>query len=391
MIIQGGTIEARGSGTGAGINVGVNIAGGNIIAAGGDDGGKAISSYTYVSGTYYYYLNDLYNNDTEADAGGPQTFVNSSALVNSRYKYVRLSTTPLPTPPAYTSSPTATFNIADGTWTSGDNVSNKCDWNGAVLTVNNGANIIVTGSVNDGRRIVVPENTVARMTLQNLSITVTGDLSPIRISDPTPSTSSTSALILTLEGENILGAQGAVGLYSPSSNKLVVNGPGSLDVSAAAGNYAGIGVVNSFSGNMFFNNCTIIARGSGTGAGLGSSGGGGGNYPITINNSNVTAIGGTAGRAFLGTLTVTGTYYYWINMVNEANGASARGPVSYNNSTATGFTDTWVRYVRLSKVPLGTPPAASPSSPPPAATATFDIAAGKIGRASCRERVLLRV
>ena len=66
---------------------------------------------------------------------------------------------------------TATFNIQDEIWSSGSDIGNGCIWDGTVLTVNNGANIEITGTVTSGRRIVIASGATANVTLNDVSIT----------------------------------------------------------------------------------------------------------------------------------------------------------------------------------------------------------------------------
>jgi uncharacterized lipoprotein YbaY len=72
---------------------------------------------------------------------------------------------------------TSTFNLATCTGTGADYT-----WADPVLTVNNGANIEITGSVSNGRRIEIPAGAIAGITLNGVSITNPGpNQSPLRL------------------------------------------------------------------------------------------------------------------------------------------------------------------------------------------------------------------
>ena len=237
----------------------------------------------------------------------------------------------------------STFNLVNATWSNGTDASNLCTWDGTVLTVNNGASIIISGTVSNQRRIVIASNANVSITFNGVSITgLDTDQSPLLLN-------SGATLDLKIEGVNTLTAgYNSAGIQSPQGTKLTINGTGSL--AAKGGNRgAGIGggdggyVGGESGGDITINGGTIVATSDGGGAGIGGAsggigiggvGGGGGaggaGGHITINGGTVTAtskssgagIGGGEGGASSdgggpggiiiingGTITATGGFY----------------------------------------------------------------------------------
>lgn len=154
----------------------------------------------------------------------------------------------------------ATFDLASATGT-----GNGWSWQDSVLLVNDGANITITGTVNDGRRIVVDTNATVSITLQNVSITGLAIVhSPLLLNDG-------ATVTLTIEGENMLTAgDWGAGVQAPEGTTLIINGiEGSL--SANGGDYgAGIGGTYIHSaGNITINSGIVTATGGIGGAGIG--------------------------------------------------------------------------------------------------------------------------
>jgi hypothetical protein len=93
-------------------------------------------------------------------------------------------------------------------------------WDGMmVLTVNNGANIEITGAATGGRRIEVAENARANVKLNGVSITgLSANQTPLLLN-------SGANLGITLVGENVLTAgSGRAGIEAPDGTTLSING-----------------------------------------------------------------------------------------------------------------------------------------------------------------------
>jgi hypothetical protein len=227
-------------------------------------------------------------------------------------------------------------------------------WNPAthVLTVNDGADITITGDASDGTRIEVAANAAATITLDNASITLSGSSnneSPLQLDDGADVT-------LNLTGNNLLQAGNCsvlsmaaycAGISVPdysvpgSTTQLTINGPGELTANgsqngagiggsgpnpaAGSGMYSSAGTITINSGTV---NANSLGGGFGYGAGIGGgpagSGGtititggtvnanselgagiGGGDYGgaggiITISGGTVEANGGSDGSARIG-------------------------------------------------------------------------------------------
>ena len=173
-----------------------------------------------------------------------------------------------------------TFDLANVTWSNGDHASNKCEWNGTILTVKDGANIKITGSVTGGKRIVVAENAMAKITLDGVSITQLGNnQSPLLLN-------SGANLTLVLWSRNTLIAGNySAGIEAPEGTTLTIGGTGELDV------YGGAGIGNFAAGA----GAAIGGGGGSYGLVSGTIGTAGGN--ITITDGIITARGGRAGSS----------------------------------------------------------------------------------------------
>jgi len=173
-------------------------------------------------------------------------------------------------------------------------ISTEYSWNTAtqVLTVNDNADITITGTVSDGTRIEVAAGATATITLNGVSI--------IGLSGQSPLLLDTGAVVtLHLLGANTLtagdwaaaGDHGA-GIDAPSGTTLNIDGSGSL---TATGGNVGAGIGGSYNhagGNITISGGMITANGGDSGAGIG----GGNQSPggnITINgDATVIATGG---------------------------------------------------------------------------------------------------
>jgi hypothetical protein len=172
------------------------------------------------------------------------------------------------------------------------NGTNEVYWNfnNNIITVNNGANLEITGTVNNGRRIVVAANATAIITLKDASITIPNSpqyLSPLSLN-------SGARLTLIIEGENYLkAADSSSGIQVPSGTSLTIDGTGSLTAAGTSGAGIGGSNQNSTCGTVTIEGGTITSIGDRWGAGIGGGFYDGGGGTITINGGTVTAIGGT--------------------------------------------------------------------------------------------------
>ncbi|MCL2112205.1 MAG: carbohydrate-binding domain-containing protein [Clostridiales bacterium] len=210
--------------------------------------------------------------------------------------------------------PTATFNIQTGVYTDGStHAANNTSWASNVLTVNNGANIAVTGTSSD-RLIEVAGDATATITLNDVSIaSFSNDQSPLLLND-----GANVTLLLAEGSENTLtlsssSGAGMAGIQAPAGTTLTIDGTGNLTAVGGWGGGAGIGGGTGESGgNITISGGTVTATGGLDSAGVGGgSQGTGGN--ITISGGTVVArgqmdaagVGGGVGGAG-GTINISG-------------------------------------------------------------------------------------
>jgi len=171
----------------------------------------------------------------------------------------------------------STFNLATGT---GGGTATEYSWAAPVLTVNNGADITITGTVSDGTRIAVAANATATITLNGVSITgITTANSALTINDG-------AQVTLDIQGDNTLvgGVQlvqlgiGGSGIELLASSALNIystgTGSGKLTVKGGPNFGSGIGGRHLTNGwKIIINSGNIYAFGSnGAGSqGIGSA------------------------------------------------------------------------------------------------------------------------
>ena len=227
---------------------------------------------------------------------------------------------------------TGTFNIQTATWSIGNAATHNCTWNDPVLTVNSGADIIITGTVSNGRRMVI--TSYASVTLENLSITVNN-------ANEAALQHNGSTLYLTLLGENFLqSGSGCAGIQIPYvMSSLYFNEESTGNLTTKGGNNAS-GISNCF---IHIFGGTINATGGNNGAGI--EGGG----TIAIIAGTVNANGGSGGAGIGGSYKNSGGRIIikggTINATGGSNGAGIGGGdlgesgtivISDGNITATG-------------------------------------------------------
>jgi len=243
----------------------------------------------------------------------------------------------------------ATFNLETGIGT-----GTGWSWADPILTIENGADITVTGQVTNGRKIVINANATVNVTISDVYISgesVTGgdgwEGCPIYLN-------SGANVTLTLDGVNTLKAGHYWPAISASLNTtLTMEGTGSLN---ATGGWscAGIGGglwTNGPCGTITINSGTITAKGAKSSwIGTAGAGIGGGaaepNGNITINGGVVTAIDGDSGAGMgigngglksEGTLTMNGNPIIFSNRVGDMNVNNKTGGILVVGNTTNWY------------------------------------------------------
>ena len=188
----------------------------------------------------------------------------------------------------------STFDLSTATGSCTATVPAECIWNAGtkILSVTNGADITITGTIADGTRVLVQQNATANITLSNVDIRgVTGAVGALTLNTGTKVT-------LDIQGDNTLAADSRLGIYMMGTAELTIASTG-----------AGTG--------------KLTAQGAARGAGIGGSGG---NWKLVINSGNIYAIGGDGGAGIgginnnpSGDITIHGGY------VEATGGAGAAG------------------------------------------------------------------
>ena len=242
-------------------------------------------------------------------------------------------------------------------------------FNDPVLTISGpGANVTITGSVSNGRRIETFNNNT--ITLNNVSISgLASNESPLDI------TSGGSSLTLNLEGTKTLSAVGAnlAGIQVTTGRTVTINGPGSLVVTGgtdsagiggggsantggnititggtvtATGGSDSAGIGGGAGSNITITGGTVIANGTGAGAGIGGGSGSnggvidiyGGSITATAGNDDAAAIGrGDGGSSENVDVELTVTWDYWTNINNVNPGGPPTGTGTFTYSATYSF------------------------------------------------------
>ena len=186
----------------------------------------------------------------------------------------------------------------------------KWEFKDDVLTVKDGANIIITGSVNNSKRhIDVAPNATVNITIKNCSITdITTYGCPFYLF-------SGATVTLTLEGNNIFTARSGWPGINTTGATLIIEGTGSLTATGGDG-AAGIGGVGGSNGADRGTSCNTTLK-VGNPGNKGSDGG-----TIIINSGSITAKGGSRGAGIGGGGGGNGGNGYYCN---EANGSGGHG------------------------------------------------------------------
>jgi len=212
-------------------------------------------------------------------------------------------------------------------------------WDGMmILTINNGADVEITGTATGGRRIEVAKNATAKITLKNLSITgLNSGQSPILLN-------SGAKLTVKLVGENVLtGGSNRAGIEAPDGTTLEISGEGSLK-STGGTECAGIGG-NSTVGKITISGGSVTADGGFYGAGIGGCNGIAGGIiiitggTVTANSNGGAGIGGGY-EGDGGKITISGgtvTAYGNSGIGGGHKGAGGETIINGGTVTATGY------------------------------------------------------
>ena len=217
-----------------------------------------------------------------------------------------------------------------------------------VYTVLDGADVIVTGTSENQRRVEVAVDATANITLNNVNFPYTpalGDfLSPLLLNN------GANVKLTLVETNSLIAGNYHAGIQVPRGTTLTISGTGSLK---ANGGWYGAGIGggsdNVDCGDVTINGGDITAIGGGTffintrGAGIGgSSSGAGGN--ITINGGIVTAFGGSGnagigsgGSEEVGTLTMNGNAMVFSNGVEDMNTERKISGILFDDNTGTFY------------------------------------------------------
>jgi len=168
------------------------------------------------------------------------------------------------------------------------------------FTIEDGADLQVIGTANDGTHIVVVAGATADIQLNNVNLDGY-DFSAIEVQ-------ARAMLTLNLLGTNtLIGGDATAGIMVPENSVLVIEGTGSLTVTGGSSTRehygAGIGGggagINADCGTIIINSGTVTAYGGQSSAGIGGGADGSGGY-ITINGGSVTATGGLGSSSGIG-------------------------------------------------------------------------------------------
>jgi hypothetical protein len=216
-----------------------------------------------------------------------------------------------------------------------------------------GADVTVTGTCENNRRLVVPAG-VQDITVTLNNVTIAGITETWTY--PTPLTLGAGAKItLNLVGTSALTGKGGRGtgfaaIEVPETAELSITGDGQLTAAAGLeGGGPGIGgrLNRSDCGTVIINSGTVIAQGrfdyggNGCGAGIGGAGGSerGKGGRVTINGGQVTAIGGINPNNGTGAAGIGGgggtSYLYGAGGTVTINGGqvTARGARAFGGSS----------------------------------------------------------
>ncbi|MCL1794732.1 MAG: hypothetical protein FWG34_12795, partial [Oscillospiraceae bacterium] len=195
-------------------------------------------------------------------------------------------------------APTGEFDISTGTWLSGV-TGTDCTWDGTTLTLQNRANIAVTGTPSGSERIEVAAYATATLTLNNVKILglATGECALLLNSG------ANLTLILPDGSTNtLISGASCAGIQTTGATLTIEGGTAGTGELTAKGGDFGAGIGGGYlgdGGEITISGGIVYAEGGDYGAGIGGGylGDGG---EITISGGIVYAEGGDYGGAGIG-------------------------------------------------------------------------------------------
>jgi len=234
---------------------------------------------------------------------------------------------------SFAASPDATINISDSSTLPAYGSGWSYDSNSRVLTIHDGADVLLTGSTST-RRVVIATGACATITLQNATIT-SASASAFELQ-----TYTTAEVTLVLSGTNTLKSNNSTsaGLTVASGAKLIIKGGGSLIATGGgSGNDsylsnpqggAGIGGGSGQNvGTIVIQDGVVTATGGSFAAGIGGGRNGIGGS-VTINGGTVTATGGALAAGIGGGFALPRGEYPSISIVINGGSVLAKAGAS---------------------------------------------------------------
>jgi hypothetical protein len=198
-------------------------------------------------------------------------------------------------------------------------------YSAGVFTILNGANVTVTGTAIENRRIVVAENATATVTLNNavINLSTLGGGGSSTERNCTFLLRNGAKVMMTLTGSNQLrSADWFAGLQVATGTEIEISGSGSLIASCAEWGGAGIGGSRMQANGKITigGSVSITATATGGGAGIG----GGGESPITVAGEEIIINSGT----------VHATANYGAGIGSRSNSAGCKVTITGGTVTA---------------------------------------------------------
>ena len=222
------------------------------------------------------------------------------------------------------------------------------DLNGHTLTIEVSASPTNGVKIASGITLIVKDTSASGTGTLNVTVTTSGFAgygAAINTTD--------GSLILAAGTVNATGVTGGAGIGGGSARSggtIIING-GTVNAIGGGGGSGGAGIGGGGNGggsggSITINGGTVNATGGSGGAGIGGGGSGDGGS-ITINGGKITAVAGNIGPSAIGngalgsagTVTVTGTYNYWVN-TGTTRPATQTGSGTFTNNSS-------YRYVEL--------------------------------------------
>ena len=226
----------------------------------------------------------------------------------------------------------SSFDLATAT---GGGTAAEYTWDAPnkVLTVNDTADITITGTVSDGTRVEVAAGATAAITLDGVSITGLSGQSPLLLDGGAVVTLHLSGTSTLTAGDWAAAGDRGAGIHAPSGTTLNIDGAGTL---TATGGSVGAGIGGSYNfagGNITISGGTVIAKGGSSAAGIGGGNLSAGGH-ITINgDATVIATGGTCAAGIGGGVSGAGG----VITITDAASVTATGGACYGHGGGAGI------------------------------------------------------